>query len=252
MRINFIDVIRWSGTFTRRHKLRSIKHFEGVSKKYSGAWLSRKIPLEQWRLAEVQLKKFESGEFIAEFDVFSAAIEHAVSLGSITSKSVLEIGCSSGYYGKVLAKAQPELNYVGLDYSQSFIDLGKSKFPDLQLFVGDTRDIRYKNRSFGIVVSGSVLLHVYEWELGISESCRVADSYLILHRTPVSTSKTKLFTKNAYGTTMIQWTFNESELINCTRNNGFQLVQKWPVYHGVSMSESAEFPSQFTYMFRRA
>jgi ubiquinone/menaquinone biosynthesis C-methylase UbiE len=252
MRINFIDLIKRYVTLTSRHKLRSVNNFEGVSKKYSGAWLSRKIPIQQWHLAEVQLKKFESGESVAEFDVFSTAIEHAMSLGSITSKSVLEIGCSSGYYGKVLAKAQPELNYVGLDYSQNFIDLGKSKFPDLQLFVGDTRDIRYKNRTFGIVVSGGVLLHVYEWESGINESCRVADSYLILHRTPVSTSKTKLFTKSAYGTTMIQWTFNESELINCARNNAFQLVQKWPVYQGITISESAEFPSQFTYLFRRA
>ena len=252
MKINFIDLIKRNITFTRSHKLRPVNNFEGAAKKLSGAWLSRTIPLEQWQLAEVQLKKFESGESVAEFDVFSTAIEHAMSLGSMTIKSVLEIGCSSGYYGKVLARVQPELNYVGLDYSQNFIDLGKAKFPDLQLFVGDTRDIRYKNRSFGIVVSGSVLLHVYEWELGIKESCRVADKYMILHRTPVSTSKTKLFTKNAYGTAMIQWTFNESELINCAINNGFQLVQKWPVYQGTSISESAELPSQFTYMFRRA
>jgi ubiquinone/menaquinone biosynthesis C-methylase UbiE len=167
----------------------------------------------------------------------------------MTIKSVLEIGCSSGYYGKVLARVQPELNYVGLDYSQNFIDFGKSKFPDLQLFIGDTRDIHYKNRSFGIVVSGGVLLHVYEWELGIKESCRVADSYMILHRTPVSISKTKLFTKSAYGTAMIEWMFNESELIECVKNNGFQLVQKWPVYQGTSISE---LPSQFTYVFRRA
>ena len=249
MRINFIDAIKQNITLTRRHKLRPVKNSEGVAKKLSDAWLSRTIPFEQWQLAEVQLKKYESGESVAEFDAFSTAIEHALSLGSMTIKSVLEIGCSSGYYGKVLARVQPELNYVGLDYSQNFIDFGKSKFPDLQLFIGDTRDIHYKNRSFGIVVSGGVLLHVYEWELGIKESCRVADKYMILHRTPVSTSKTKLFTKNAYGTAMIQWTFNESELINCAINNGFQLVQKWPVYQGTSISE---LPSQFTYVFRRA
>lgn len=252
MKINFIDVIKRYLAHTKSHKLRPVNNFEGVAKKLSGAWLSQTIPLEQWQLAEAQLKKFESGDSVAEFDVFSNAIEHAISLGSMENKSVLGIGCSSGYYGKVLARVQPELNYIGLDYSQNFIDLGKSKFPDLQLFVGDTRNIRYKNRSFGIVVSGSVLLHVYEWELGIKESCRVADKYMILHRTPVSTSKKKLFTKNAYGTAMIQWTFNESELINCAINQGFQLVQKWPVYSGTSISESAELPSQFTYLFRRA
>ena len=251
MKIKFIELIKRNIRFTGSHKLRPVNNFEGVAKKLSGAWLSRTIPLEQWQLAEFQLKKFESGDSVAEFDVFSKAIEHAMGLGSIAIKSVLEIGCSSGYYGKVLARVQPELNYVGLDYSKNFIDLGKIKFPDLQLFVGDTRNIRYENRSFGIVVSGSVLLHVYEWELGIKESCRVADKYMILHRTPVSTSKTKLFTKNAYGTAMFQWTFNESELIKCAINNGFQLVQKWPVYEGTSISESAELPSQFTYLFSR-
>ena len=252
MKIKYIELIKRNIRFTGSHKLRPVNNFEGVAKKLSGAWLSRTIPLEQWQLAEVQLKKFESGDSVAEFDIFRNAIEHAMGLGSIAIKSVLEIGCSSGYYGKVLARVQPELNYVGLDYSQNFIDLGKTKFPDLQLFVGDTREIRYENRSFGIVVSGGVLLHVYEWELGITESCRVADSYTIFHRTPVSTSKTKLFTKNAYGTAMFQWTFNESELINCAINNGFQLVQKWPVYEGTSISQSAELPSLFTYLFRRA
>ena len=252
MRMNLRGVISQLINLGNRSSLRPVGDVEGAAKRLSGAWLSRTIPLEQWQVAEVQLKKFESGDSVAEFDVFSNAIEHAMSLGSTAIKSVLEIGCSSGYYGKVLATVQPELNYVGMDYSKNFIDLGKSKFPDLQLFVGDTREIRYENRSFGIVVSGSVLLHVYEWELGIKESCRVSDKYMILHRTPVSTSKTKLFTKNAYGTEMIQWTFNESELINCAVNNGFQLVQKWPVYEGTSISESAELPSQFTYLFRRA
>ena len=77
MKINFIDLIKRNITFTRSHKLRPVNNFEGAAKKHSGAWLSRTIPLEQWQLAEVQLKKFESGESVAEFDVFSTAIEHA-------------------------------------------------------------------------------------------------------------------------------------------------------------------------------
>ena len=235
----------------RNRNLQPVMNVESSLKKHSGAWLSKTIPLEQWRIAEVQLRRFEIGEPVAEFDVFNMAIEHAWSHRSILKNTLLEIGCSSGYYGKVLAKARPQMSYVGIDFSKSFVDLGKSLFSELQLYVGDTRKIDYPDRSFGIVVSGSVLLHVYEWKIGLQESCRVADDCLILHRTPVSDGETELFTKTAYGERMIQWTFNESELIGSVEKNGFQLIEKWPVYQGENLSKSAELPSQFTYLFIR-
>ena len=251
MKYNVKDILRSIFNLVKNHDLKRVASPEKKAKKHSGAWLSKKIPLEQWGLAEVQLKRFEASEPVAEFDVFNLAIEQALKIHPDMNTSVLEIGCASGYYGRVLAKAQPQMSYVGIDYSKSFIDLGKSQFPDLQLYVGDTRDLSFTDKSFGMVVSGGVLLHVYEWKTGLQESCRVADDCLILHRTPVSESKTELFTKIAYGKKMIQWTFNESELIGSVEKYGFQLIEKWPVYQGENLSKSAELPSQFTYLFLR-
>jgi hypothetical protein len=96
-----------------------------------------------------------------------------------------------------------------------------------------------------------VLLHVFEWRQGVAESARVANDLLILHRMPVSSAKTVLFTKNAYGVKMIEWTFNEDELIAEVISQGFRLINSLPVYPGQEITSDSSLPIQFTYLFER-
>jgi ubiquinone/menaquinone biosynthesis C-methylase UbiE len=218
---------------------------------YGEAWLSSEIPEKQWAVAKPQIDRLQNGELTPEFAGFIRAIRVGLHGQLNMERRLLEIGCSSGYYGKVLSHAFPEIEYVGVDFSNDFIKFGQQKFSDLNLHIGDTTDLRFDDQEFEIVVSGSVLLHVYEWKLAVKETCRVTSNLLIVHRTPASTKETALFVKKAYGVKMIEWTFNEQELVKEVTQHNFHLIESFPVYPGDEISDNSSEPKQFTYVFRR-
>ena len=218
---------------------------------YGNAWLSTEIPEKQWAIAQGQLEQLRIGHTTPEFGGFIRALSSGLRGQPYRDRTLLEIGCSSGYYSEVLQYAFPDIQYLGVDFSRDFILFGKQKFPDLALEVGDTTDLCFEDQQFEIVVSGSVLLHVYEWKLGVRETCRVASNILIIHRTPVSSQETQLFVKTAYGVTMIEWTFNKQELLNEVRQYNFHIIESFPVYAGDQISDDSSSPTQFTYVFRR-
>jgi hypothetical protein len=218
---------------------------------YGGAWLSSEIPEKQWAIAQTQLQRIQSGDVTPEFAGFIRAITTGLRGQVPKDRTLLEIGCSSGYYGKVLSYSFPEINYLGVDFSSDFIKFGQKKFPGLALHVEDTTNLGFHDHRFEIVVSGSVLLHVYEWKIAVRETCRVASDVVIIHRTPVSTQATALFVKTAYGVKMIEWTFNEQELVDEVLLHNFELIESFPVYSGDEISNDASMPKQFTYVFRR-
>jgi 2-polyprenyl-3-methyl-5-hydroxy-6-metoxy-1,4-benzoquinol methylase len=218
---------------------------------YGDAWLSSEIPEQQWDIAQGQLERLKGGDLTPEFSGFVRAISSGLNGTPEMFKTLLEIGCASGYYGKVLNFSFPGIQYYGVDFSTELIKFGKQKFPELSLDVGDTTKLNFEDQQFDIVVSGGVLLHVYEWKLGVMESCRTASKLVILHRTPVSQQRTALFVKTAYGVKMIEWTFNEEELLNEVQKHDFRLIESFPVYPGDVLSDDASVPTQFTYVFTR-
>lgn len=234
-----------------RYARRKIRSQQSAFYKYSDAWRAETVPELQWEVAGPQLVRFRSGGRVPEFDIFVEAVDFAERQATRAFSSLLEIGCSSGYYGKVLAISHPHLVYTGIDYSEHFVKQGTKNFPELDLRLGDTTSLDLPDESSDIVVSGSVLLHVPKWQLGLSETCRIARDVVILHRTPVSKAPTTLYRKVAYGQEMIEWTFNESELISEVRTSGFTLAQTWPVYTGSRLSENSNQPTQFSYLFFR-
>jgi len=233
-----------------RQQRRPVRNQVSVSARLARAWQSPNVPEQQWRVVQPQLEKLSRGNMIPEFAVFQAGLETS-GLDGDGPCELLEIVCSSGYYSQVLAQERPNWRYSGVDFSEEFIVFGKKMFPSVNLQVGDARDLPFQNKAFDIVVSGCVLLHIFEWKLAIAESARVASKYLLLHRTPVAFDQTKMFTKVAYGQKMIEWTFNESEIIENFGRVGFQCVKDWFVYDETILSKKSTRPAQKTYLMRR-
>ena len=236
---------------TSKHMRRRVTNESKAVDSYGDAWRSVAVPAKQWGLVSTQLEKLAQGELTPEFSTFL----HVVGLGAErigkNPTGLLEIGCSSGYYGRVLHSRFPRISYTGVDFSSTFIDFGKTQFPDLKIQVGDTTNLNFQDLNFDLVVSGCVLLHVYDWKMGLKETCRVASRFVILHRTPVSNQPTTLFTKSAYGEKMIEWTFNENEIVSETISHGFSLLSSHPVHNGDLLDDSISTPKQFTYLFER-
>jgi len=176
-----------------------------------GAWKDSSIPRRQRVLVDGQLKDYRAGVAIPVFDTLVRALR---SLPLAPGASLLEVGCSSGYYSEVLKIAGLDLRYSGCDYSPTFVEMARSFYPQHEFDNMDATRLRYSDGQFDVVVSGCCLLHIPEYHLAVAETARVARTYAIFHRTPVLRfSPTRHFTKEAYGVQTIELHFNEQELL---------------------------------------
>jgi SAM-dependent methyltransferase len=196
---------------------------DAEGRRLRGAWQNETMPQKQRDLVEQQLKQYRSGAHIDVFDVLVNSLRQLPDLAP--GMSLLEIGCSSGFYSEVLDIAKQPLKYSGCDYSPAFIELARKKYPMLDFAVEDATDLHYANAAFDIVVSGCCLLHIPEYAKAVTEAARVARRYTIFHRTPVVWNKSEQwYRKQAYGVETVEIHFNETEFLALLAANGLELL----------------------------
>ncbi len=190
-----------------------------LKKTYSDVWKDETFPEKQWRRVEKQLENINSvPEFIAMIDCIRAI--------NLKNPSILDVGCSSGYLSEILEKSGLKSRYEGTDYSLAFIKFAKQKYPQIKFTVNDATNLKYKDKSFDIVVSACCLLHIVDYKKVISEAARVAKKFIIFHRTPVfHLQPTTFFTKTAYGAEMLEIVFNEEELVDIFCKNNLAITK---------------------------
>lgn len=194
-------------------------------------WQSESTPREQWKIVSQQIQGLKQNKETIEFKAFREALETNYEINDCFS--VLEVGCSSGYYSAVLNRSFPNSTYIGVDFSKQFIDFGAEKFPNINLQQMDAEDLGlFTDRQFDCVVSGCVLLHIPNWEHALFESARVANRTLILHRTPLSDTNTQRYIKSAYGSPTLEWQFSINDINEQLASQSFQLK------HTISLSVS--------------
>lgn len=198
---------------------------ETESVRLRDAWLDWDLPIKQRELVDRQLADYRAGLPIDVFDVLVEAM-HAIPLES--RASVLEVGCSSGFYSEVFKIAGLDVNYVGADYSDAFIKLARLRYPALKFDLEDATAMRYRDDAFDVVISGCCLLHIPEYEEAVVEVARVARTFAIFHRTPVVLDRpNRYFRKLAYGVETIEIHFNEQQFLDLLRTHSMELVRTW-------------------------
>ena len=187
------------------------------------AWHDEAMPQKQRKLVEQQLRQYRGGARIEVFDVFVDSLLQLPDLAP--GMSLLEIGCSSGFYSEVVDIAGLPLKYFGCDYAPAFIELARRKYPALDFRVEDGTNLRYADREFDIVVSGCCLLHIPEYARAVTETARVARRYAIFHRTPVVWDQPEQwYRKKAYGVETVEIHFNEPEFVALLDGNGLEVL----------------------------
>lgn len=191
----------------------------------ANAWKSDEIPLKQRVGADRSLASYRAGEPVREFDVLVNLLkQHPLSAGG-ASASLLEVGCSSGYYSEALELRGVDCVYSGCDYSLEFIAMARRLYPALDFKVGDATVLPYVDASYDIVVSGCCILHIPDYAEAIAEAARVARHQVVFHRTPVlHLSPTKFFGKLAYGIETVEIHFNEEELVSLFADHGLRVT----------------------------
>ena len=206
-------------------------HYVSISKadvnhesaRLRSSWQADTLPVRQRALVDKQLADYQQGKPIDVFDVLVEALR-SISLGE-RPHSVLEVGCSSGYYSEVLKIKELPYSYTGCDYSPAFIELGKLLYPGTPFYVQDATALGFEDNAYDIVVSGCCLLHIPEYERAIAEAARVAREYAIFHRTPVVTGLPhQYFRKQAYGIETVEIHFNEEQLLSLFDQYGLVIV----------------------------
>jgi ubiquinone/menaquinone biosynthesis C-methylase UbiE len=193
------------------------------STRLRAAWQATALPQRQRALVDGQLAAYRRGEPVDVFDVMIRALR-ALPDGA-RGMSVLEVGCSSGYYSEVLDIAGMGMTYTGCDYSDAFIALARQKYPALHFDVEDATALSYGPDTFDVVISGCCLLHIPEYEAAVAETARIARKYAIFHRTPMLLGQPNAYyRKQAYGVETVEIHFNEPRLLALLASSGLELV----------------------------
>lgn len=212
-----------------------------------GAWQSVDLPRKQRVLVDKQLAAYRRGETVDVFDVIVQAL-HALTPG-VQGMSVLEVGCSSGFYSEVIEVADLGVRYTGCDYSEAFIALAQQHYPALRFDVEDATSLRYADNAFDIVISGCCLLHIPQYATAIAETARVALQYAIFHRTPVVLGQPNVtYRKHAYGVETVEIHFNEPEFLAMLEMSGLQLIATYTLSDDASNSSRTEGRAVRTYV----
>jgi SAM-dependent methyltransferase len=188
-----------------------------------GAWQNESIPEKQRALVDVQLEQYRRGEPVDVFDVFVQSLRDLPDLHP--GMTLLEVGCSSGFYAEVIRIAGLPLHYEGCDYAESFIALAQRLHPDVAFSVADATALHHADAAYDIVVSGCCLLHIPDYPSAVTETARVARHYAIFHRTPIVWGEPeRWYRKEAYGVPTVEIHFNEPEFLGLLSRNGLQVV----------------------------
>ncbi len=221
-----------------------------ISGELSGSWMNDGIPAKQRIVVERELADYRAGEPNRVFDALVDILLH--NIAALECRSLLEIGCSSGYYSEVLRCRGVAVAYQGCDFSAAFVHLAREKYPSIRFDIEDAISLSYGTSSFDIVVSGGCLLHISNYERAIAEAARVSNEFVVFHRTPVLHLTGPLFyTKKAYGTEMLEIHFNEQQLVRLFVANGLQVID---VNSQLSLPESRTSDPVIykTYLCRKA
>lgn len=199
---------------------------EHEANRLRGSWQAGELPRRQRQLVDPQLARYRKGQAIPVFDVAVEAVGAALVEGRTTT--VVEIGCSSGFYSEVFEIAGLPVAYSGADYSPAFIDLARKTYPGVPFEVADATALPYADAAYDVLISGCCLLHIPDYEAAIAESSRVARSHVLFHRTPVLPgSMNRTFTKLAYGIETVEIHFGEKALLDMFARHGLSVVGTW-------------------------
>ena len=216
----------------------------------SQSWTAKDIAKSQRELVDRQLIALHAGDAPAHFAVLGETVNWLKVRSGLEMATLLDAGCASAYYYEIIQHYVPGwIEYTGLDYSLAMLDLAREKYPGITTIKRDLRCTGLGDRSFDIVLSGAALMHIRDWREALAELARMADKWLILHRTWVFVdgTPTTMRVGDAYGHPAWYIRFDEKELLELNKQVGFV-----PVFECLS-GEGGSGPSWLikTYVFER-
>ena len=186
-------------------------------------WRTETVAERQHEAFAPLLEAARNGQPRIDFE----AAARAVDASGLWRPSVLEVGCGSGYYSEILPLLlRRPIDYLGVDYSPHMVALARRAYPGANFLAADARSLPFDDSSFDVVISGTSLMHIVEYDRAIAESVRVARSWCVFHSVPLLEERaTTLLSKRAYGEPVTEVIFNRGELERAFTEKGLRIAQ---------------------------
>jgi ubiquinone/menaquinone biosynthesis C-methylase UbiE len=214
----------------------------GLAANLSHSWQNADFE-QQWKIAEPQVKKMKNGEHVDVFDSFIAIMRY---IPNNKRYSFLDCACALGYYYDVIKhRLDHEIDYTGTDFAENAVTRAKAHHPSVTWKKEDLTALSFADTTFDIVLGSGVLEHVPAWELALLNITRVASSYVILHRLPIS--ETGCFIRGQsqqYGITTARNSFSFYQVVLFMASRHFAIVNSLDTYGTYKIPEQ-------TMLFRR-
>jgi ubiquinone/menaquinone biosynthesis C-methylase UbiE len=101
-------------------------------------------------------------------------------LKGIDIDSILDVGCGEGFTLGKLKEHGIGKKHTGIDAAKDAIVLGKKENPNLNLSIGDIYNLKFKDKSFDLVISTEVLEHLADPKKALRELKRISKKYVLL------------------------------------------------------------------------
>jgi SAM-dependent methyltransferase len=88
--------------------------------------------------------------------------------------SALDVGCGPGAALEILARLVGAEHVAGIDPSNSFVEMARSRVPDADVRLGAAEALPFDDRSFDVVLSQLVINFMRDARAGVSEMHRTA------------------------------------------------------------------------------
>jgi len=113
-------------------------------------------------------------------------------LGNMKNKKILDFGCGTGIYAKILAKEGAKVK--GFDISKEMLNIARKENPNLDLRLGSGYDIPFKEK-FDIVLAPLVVHYLKDWNKMFAEVSRILNKggyFIFSTGNPVAEAKKKI------------------------------------------------------------
>ena len=117
-------------------------------------------------------------------------------LGNIKDKKILDFGCGTGIYAKILTNKGAKVK--GFDISKEMLDIAKIENPKTDLRLGSGYNIPFKEK-FDIVLAPLVVHYLKDWKKMFAEVSRILNKggyFIFSTGNPVAEAKKKINIEN--------------------------------------------------------
>lgn len=187
------------------------------------------IAVRQRQIVDQQLQMMRNDNAPEHFKVVGRILSQINEDTDSDRIALLDAGCASAYHSEIVDFFVPRwVEYVGVDFNPGMLDLAKNRYPALPLARMDLRNLAFCGRSFDLVMSGAVVVHIKEWKDVVRELTRITRRWVFLHRTVVYTGSnaSSIAVERHYDKDVYRVRVSEDELLALTSDLGLTLAIK--------------------------